>query len=146
MIRACLISIVFAMTTPTVSHADTLVAARTIRAQSILTAADLKVVEGDIAGTLISVDEAIGLETRGMLYTGRPIRMSDVGPPALIERNSIVPLYFKQGALTISADARSLSRAGVGDAVRVMNLSSKTIVTGIVGPNGGVYVGRLTSQ
>ncbi|WP_417258436.1 flagellar basal body P-ring formation chaperone FlgA [Celeribacter sp.] len=146
MIRVCLISIVFAMTTPTNSHADTLVAARTIRAQSILTAADLKVVEGDIAGTLISVDEAIGLETRGMLYAGRPIRMSDVGPPALIERNSIVPLYFKQGALTISADARSLSRAGVGDAVRVMNLSSKTIVTGIVGPNGGVYVGRLTSQ
>ncbi|WP_417242198.1 flagellar basal body P-ring formation chaperone FlgA [Celeribacter sp.] len=146
MIRAGIITIAAALIAPNVAQSDTLVATRTIRAQSILMAEDLKVVEGDVAGTLISVDEAVGLEARGMLYAGRPIRMSDVGPPALVERNSIVPLYFTQGSLTISADARSLSRAGVGDTVRVMNLSSKTIVTGIVGPNGGVHVGRLTSQ
>ncbi|MEN8837645.1 MAG: flagellar basal body P-ring formation chaperone FlgA [Celeribacter marinus] len=146
MIRFAIIALVAALALPAGAHADTLVAARNIRAQTLLSADDLKVVAGDIAGTLISVEEAVGLEAKGMLYAGRPIRITDVGAPALIERNAIVPLYFTQGSLTISADARSLSRAGIGDTVRVMNLSSKTIVTGIVGPNGAVHVGRLTTQ
>ncbi|WP_439104398.1 flagellar basal body P-ring formation chaperone FlgA [Celeribacter marinus] len=146
MIRFAIIALVATLALPASAHADTLVAARNIRAQTLLSADDLKVVGGDIAGTLISVEEAVGLEAKGMLYAGRPIRITDVGAPALIERNAIVPLHFTQGSLTISADARSLSRAGIGDTVRVMNLSSKTIVTGIVGPNGAVHVGRLTTQ
>lgn len=128
---------------PCFSFADTIVAARTIRAQTILTSSDMALVTGDIPGSLISQDEGIGLEARVVLYSGRPIMAGDIGPAAIIERNQIVKLVFSTGTLSISADARALGRAGPGDLLRVMNLTSKSTVSGIVGPNGSVYVGEL---
>ena len=95
--------------------AETLVASRTIRAQAIITAADLSVIEKTIPGALAIPEEALGFEARVVLYPGRPIRPEDIGPPAIVERNQIVTLYYRSGALTIAADARSLGRGGVGD-------------------------------
>lgn len=121
--------------------AETLVAARTIRSQAILTDSDLTVIAETIPGALQFPDEAIGLETRVVLYAGRAIRPGDIGPPAIIERNQIVTLVFRRGALTIAAEARALGRGGIGDALRVMNLSSRSTVTGIVQSDGTLLVG-----
>jgi flagella basal body P-ring formation protein FlgA len=123
--------------------AETVIAARTIRAQTLLAPSDLQVVQGDVPGTLIAMDEAVGLEARVVLYSGRPIMAGDVGPAAIIERNQIVKLIYTVGTLSISADARALARAGPGDMLRVMNLTSKSTVSGIVAPNGSVYVSGL---
>jgi flagella basal body P-ring formation protein FlgA len=123
--------------------AETIVAARTIRAQTILTSSDMTLIQGDVPGGLISPEEAIGLEARVVLYSGRPIMAGDIGPAAIIERNQIVKLIYATGTLSISADARALGRAGPGDLLRVMNLTSKSTVSGIVGSNGSVYVGEL---
>ncbi len=119
---------------------DTIVAARTIRAQSILTVQDLVIKRGDVPGTASTLEQVVGLETRVALYAGRPVRVADIGPPAVIERNQIVPLIFEQNGLRISTEGRSLSRAGLDEAVRVMNLSSRTTVTGRVQANGRVLV------
>jgi flagella basal body P-ring formation protein FlgA len=125
--------------------AETLVAARTIRSQSLLTAADLVVVSSETEGAYTDVNDLIGLEARVVLYEGRPIAASDVGPAAVIERNQIVTLVFRQGPLTIAAEGRSMSRAGVGDQVRVMNLASRSIIGGQVQEDGTVLVsGTLT--
>ncbi len=121
--------------------AETLVAARTIRSQAILTPADLAVIERTVPGTLAHADEAVGLETRVVLYAGRPIRHGDVGPPAIVERNQIVTLVYSRGPLTIAAEARALGRAGAGDILRVMNLASRTTVSGVVHADGTVRVG-----
>ncbi|MEM5476665.1 flagellar basal body P-ring formation chaperone FlgA [Pacificibacter sp. AS14] len=123
--------------------AETIVAARTIRAQTLLAPSDLNVVQGDVPGALISLSEAVGLEARVVLYSGRPIMAGDVGPAAIIERNQIVKLFYTVGTLSISADARALARAGPGDMLRVMNLTSKSTVSGIVAPDGSVYVSGL---
>lgn len=121
--------------------AETLVATRNLRAQTILSAADLAVVDRQIPGMLHSVESAVGLETRVSLYAGRPIRPEDVGPPAIIDRNQIVTLIYRRGSLLIATEARALDRAGEGDLLRVMNLSSRSTVTGIVKPDGSVTVG-----
>ncbi|RAP41627.1 flagella basal body P-ring formation protein FlgA [Rhodovulum viride] len=126
---------------PVPAGADILVATRSVRGQTILGPGDVAVIEGDVAGTLIAPEEAIGQEARVNLYAGRPIRVTDVGPPAIIERNQIVTLRFQSGGLVIAADARALDRAGVGDALRVMNLASRNTVTGFVAPDGSVVVG-----
>lgn len=123
--------------------AETIVATRTIRAQTLLAPSDLQAVQGDVPGALITIDEAVGLEARVVLYSGRPIMAGDVGPAAIIERNQIVKLIYAVGTLSISADARALARAGPGDMLRVMNLTSKSTVSGIVAPNGSVYVSGL---
>jgi len=121
--------------------ADTLVATRTIRAQTVLGPADLGMLPGTASGTLTAPDQALGKEARVTLYAGRPIRPGDIGPPAIVERNQIVPMAYTVGALAILTEGRALARAGVGDTIRVMNLSSRSTVTGRVGPDGTVFVG-----
>ncbi|MHC0051968.1 flagellar basal body P-ring formation chaperone FlgA [Actibacterium sp. D379-3] len=121
--------------------ADTLVAARTVRSQAILGPGDLALAAGTVPGALTRPEQALGQEARIILYAGRPIRPGDIGPPAVIERNQIVTLHYRSGPLTIAAEARALDRAGVGDAIRVMNLASRSTVTGRVTDRGDVVVG-----
>ena len=121
--------------------AETLVAARTVRSQAILSPSDVDVIAKTIPGSLTHPDEVIGMEARVVLYAGRPIRPGDIGPPAIVEHNQIVTLLYRRGGLTLAAEARALGRAGAGDMVRVMNLASRNTVTGLVQMDGSVTVG-----
>ena len=120
--------------------ADMVVAARTIRAQSMITDQDITVRDGDTPGVAARPADLVGKEARVALYAGRPIRLGDVGAPALVERNQIVTLVFDHGGLFILAEGRSLSRAGAGEPVRAMNLASRNTVSGRVGKDGRVHV------
>ena len=120
--------------------ADTVVATRTIRPQSVLTLADLALQEGDMPGAFDRPEALIGQETRVVLYAGRPVLPEDVGPPAIVERNQIVTLAYVSSGLSIRIDGRSLARAGVGETVRVMNLQSRATVSGRVREDGSVLV------
>nr|WP_199743749.1 flagellar basal body P-ring formation chaperone FlgA [Pseudorhodobacter sp. E13] len=121
--------------------AESLIATRVIRAQTVLSAADVTLVDAAIAGALAEPGAAIGQEARVTLYPGRAIRPADIGPPALLERNQIVTLVYTAGGLGITTEGRALDRAGLGETVRVMNLSSRTIVAGRVAPDGAIHVG-----
>ncbi|MFK7939521.1 MAG: flagellar basal body P-ring formation chaperone FlgA [Roseovarius sp.] len=122
--------------------ADTVFAARTIRAQSILTAQDLILKNVNVPGAIADPSAIIGQEARVALYADRPIRLGDVGPPALVDRNQIVPLVFATDGLMITTEGRSMARAGVGEHIRVMNLSSRNTVMGLVMADGRVLVSR----
>ncbi|TPE52499.1 flagellar basal body P-ring formation chaperone FlgA [Amaricoccus solimangrovi] len=124
------------------ARAGTVVPARPIRGQSILTAGDLTLSDADTPGALSSIEEAVGKEAKVTLYTGRPILVNQIGEPALVERNQLVRMTYADGRLSITAEGRALDRAGVGEEVRVMNLTSRQVVTGQVTPRGGVMVAR----
>jgi flagella basal body P-ring formation protein FlgA len=121
--------------------ADSLVATRTIRAQSLIGPDDLALVAADLPGALSDPAAAIGLEARVAIYAGKPVRAGDIGPPTLVERNQVVPLIYLSGGLAISTEGRSLARGSEGDVIRIMNLGSRTTVSGRIGPDGAVYVG-----
>lgn len=121
--------------------AESLVATRTIRAQTVIGPEDLALVDAALPGALDDPALAIGLEARVAIYAGRPIRSQDLGAPALIDRNQLVQLVFLSGGLAISAEGRALDRGAEGDVVRAMNLGSRTTVQGRVGPDGTIYVG-----
>lgn len=123
------------------ASAETLVPTRTIRAQDIIAQEDLTVIARNTPGALSDPLEAIGLEARTTLYANRPIRPGDLGAPAVIDRNQIVPLNYLTGGLSILTEGRALSRGGVGDVIRVMNLSSRTTVSGRIAADGSVHVG-----
>ncbi len=131
-------------TTGVAALAETLVATRTIRSKSVVTAADLDQLPEVIPGALSDPADAIGMEARVTIYAGRPIRDGDLGRPALVERNEIVALVFRTGSLTITSEGRALGRAGAGEMVKVMNLSSRITVAGHVAEDGSVHVGHLT--
>ncbi|MEO0370904.1 MAG: flagellar basal body P-ring formation chaperone FlgA [Pseudomonadota bacterium] len=117
-------------------------ATRTIRAQSVIMPGDLTMAEGEFPGVAEEVAQVVGQEARVAIYAGRPVRLSDIGPPAVIERNQLVPLVFQKNGLQIRAEGRSLSRAAPGDRVRVMNLSSRQTISGRVAPDGTVFVAK----
>ncbi len=122
--------------------AQTVVANRAIRSKTVLSAADVSVIGTSTPGAYSSVAEIVGLEARVNIYAGRPVREGELGPPAVVERNSLVTLRYGRGALLIETDGKALERGGIGDVMRVMNLSSRTTVTGVVTAPGVVEVSR----
>ncbi len=123
------------------AFADSLVATRTIRAQSVIGPDDLTLVDAEVPGAATDLAEALGLEARVAIYAGKPVRLSDLGAPALIDRNQVVTLVYLAGGLTISTEGRAMGRGAEGDVIRVINLASRSTVSGRVGPGGVVYVG-----
>lgn len=122
--------------------ADTLTAARVVRANAVIEPGDFTVADLSVPGALTSEVDITGLEARVTLYPGRPIMPAHVGPAAVVTRNQTVTLVYRQGGLSISTEGRALSRGGTGDTVRVMNLSSRNTVAGQVRADGAVEVTR----
>lgn len=122
------------------ASAETVVATRTLRPNTLIQPGDVVTVAATVEGALRDPAEAIGQEARVTIYAGRPVRAADLAPPALVERNQIVTLAFQSGPLSIRTEGRALGRAARGEVVRVMNLSSRTVVSGRVEAPGLVTV------
>ena len=121
--------------------ADVVLAGRTLRAGSLIAPSDIVLLSDPAQpGTASHPDEAIGQEARVTLYSGRPIPLASLGPPALVERNALVTLEFLRGGLEIRVDGRALGRGAEGDEIRIMNLASRTTVSGFVAGPGLVRV------
>jgi len=121
---------------------ESLVAARTIPARSIVMPEDVMVRDVETIGGISDPSEAVGKEARVALYAGRPIRAADLVAPAVVERNQIVMLVYQRGSISISTEGRALDRAGPGDRIRVMNLSSRTTVNAQIDASGTAYVAQ----
>lgn len=130
-----------ALLVATPAPADVLVAARTLRAGTLVEAGDFILLSDPAPlGAAQSPDEAVGLEARVTLYARRPIPVASLGPPALVERNQLVTLVFQAGGLEIRADGRALGRGAEGETVRIMNLASRSTVSGTIAGPGLVSV------
>lgn len=124
------------------ASADTVMPTRTLRPGTLITAADVALRDGTTPGMFDRMSDVIGQEARIALYAGRPIPFEAIGAPAVVNRNQIVPLFFNTAGLLISTEGRALERGGVGDRVRVMNLSSRATLFGFVQEDGSVKVTR----
>lgn len=127
------------MTTPAL--AESVVATRTLRPNTVIGPDDLTIVDAKLPGALTDPAQALGLETRVAIYAGRPVILADLGAPTLVQRNQVVSLIYQAGGLAILTEGRALARGSEGQTVRVINLASRTTVSGRIGPDGAVYVG-----
>jgi len=134
-----ILALLIALTAQT-AWAEILVPLRTIRAKEIILATDLTFKPVYVAGALSDANEVVGMEARVPLYPGRPMRPSDIGPPAIVDRNDLVTLAFRRNGLTIMAEGRALGRGSEGEWIKVMNLASRSTVTGRVNADGSVEV------
>lgn len=127
---------------PWPAWADGLVATRLIRPTDVVQAGDVALQRGTTApGVAQDPAQVIGLEARVAIYPGRPVRLADLGPAAVIERNETVVMIYRHGGLTILSEGRALGRAALGESVTVMNGSSRQSVQGRVINFGQVEVG-----
>lgn len=122
------------------AQADTVVATRTIRAQEIVTAAHVRLDATSVPGAYEAVEDVLGQEARIAIYPGRPILQGTLTAPALVQHNQLVELVFDKKGLRISTEGRALGRGGVGERIRVMNLSSRTVLFGTVQPDATISV------
>lgn len=121
-------------------NAEIIVPTRTIRAKEIIAGEDLMIKNADVAGAVSNPIGLVGQEARITLYPGRPIRVGDVGPAAIVSRNDVVTLIFVQGGLRIATEGRSLGRGAAGETVRAMNMASRMTVTGKILTDGSIEV------
>lgn len=122
------------------AQAEAVVALKTIRANTVLTAQDVSIDPQLPSYGVDKIEDVVGMETRVVLYAGRPIRPENLQQPALVERNQIVPLVFDNGGLEISTHGRALDRGAEGEIIRVMNISSRKTLFGTVRPDGSIDV------
>ncbi len=120
--------------------AEILVPTRTIRPREVISAQDLAYKNVEVLGALRDPERVIGQEARVALYAGRPLHAGDISPPAIVERNDLVSVTFHRGGLKISTEGRALGRGAKGETVRVMNLSSRTTISGRIQADGSVEV------
>lgn len=121
---------VIAVFTAVPAVADSVVATRVLRPGTLIAPQDVKISK-DVRGGFTDISEVVGYETAYALYPDRPIQPDALRSPSLVDRNALVQLLYQSRGLIITAEGRSLGRAGRGERVRVMNLGSKRIVYGI---------------
>ncbi|WP_372801884.1 flagellar basal body P-ring formation chaperone FlgA [Paracoccus seriniphilus] len=125
---------------PLTGQAAVLAAARTLQAGTIITASDLRAIDGKSAG-LSDPASAIGKQARVTIYEGRPIHANLLQSPRIVRRNQTVQVIFQRGALQVRAQARALSDGGEGDVIRVMNTDSRKVISALVQPDGSLLAG-----
>lgn len=134
--------LLFALCIGAQAAAETVVATQTIRPQQIITEADVRLDKAVVPGAHADTQDVIGQEAKVAIYPGRPVMVSAVGTPALIERNAIVELVYRRGGLVIVTEGRALARAAAGERIRVQNLASRTTLFGTVTPSGKIEVNQ----
>lgn len=128
----------FLVSTPCL--AQVVVPTRTVRADAIITEMDVMIGNVSAADGFDRLRDVIGQEARVVLYAGRPIMLDQIGPPAIVDRNQIVSLFFEGRGLRIATEGRALERGGVGDTIRVMNLASRATLFGQVQQDGTIQI------
>ena len=88
-----------------------------------------------------TLPELDGKVAKRTLLTGRYIPVSSLREAYLVEKGTAVEVMFVSGALTISASAVTLEPGSAGDMVKVRNVDSGKILSGIVMADGSIRVG-----
>jgi len=97
------------------------------------------------AGTVTSMNQLDGMETRRVLRAGQPVRADDVRKPILVTKGQTITMTFAAPGLTLTATGRAMSEGGMGETVTVQNPVSYRQITGVVTGAGEVRAGDITS-
>lgn len=90
--------------------------------------------------TLLDMADIVGQAANRSIRAGSPISPDDLTAPLMVERQDLVTLVFRQGALALTVSARALDDGSEGQAIDVMNLQSNRVVRGMVIGDGQVQV------
>jgi flagella basal body P-ring formation protein FlgA len=86
-------------------------------------------------------DQAIGHVAARTLLPGRLISVSSMRKAWLVEPGQPVEVRFVQGALQISTTGVPLQSGSAGDLIRVRNMDTGVVFSGIVMADGSIMVG-----
>ena len=108
---------------------------------STITSSDLAYqLAGDntMSGTVTSINDLVGLETRRVLHAGESVRLEDVRHPVLVTKGSTVTMTFEAPGITLTAIGRAMTEGGMGETVTVQNPASFRQISAVVVGSGQV--------
>lgn len=105
---------------------------RQVRNGEIISEADVDTMEFPIAVTrsdeVTDVKQLIGMGPRTAISPHRPIHASEIMPPALVHKNSVVTMRWSGGGMEITTNGQAMNDGAKDDTVDVKNLTSKNVV------------------
>ncbi|MAY89033.1 MAG: flagella basal body P-ring formation protein FlgA [Pseudooceanicola sp.] len=119
---------------------------RRVMPGEILQAHDLQMIDLPYARLSVFAEtemtNLVGKQVRRILTQGRPVMMQSVIEPLVITRGDKVSIRYDDGRLALSAPGRALDDGHRGQEIRIVNLVSNTLVTGIARAQGEVEIIR----
>ena len=117
---------------------------RTLAAGTVLGASDIELrlvpVRFAEASGFTRVEDLVGKALTRQSREGIMLKASDVAQPKLVTRNAEVIIYLRQGPMTLTVKGQALNDAAMGEAVSVLNLGSKRIISGKASGPGAVEI------
>jgi flagella basal body P-ring formation protein FlgA len=91
------------------------------------------------AGAPRDADQLIGKQARRPLREGAAASTRDVSGAIIIKKDDLVTVHFDEGGVSLTMQGKAMGQASVGDAVSVMNTSTKKVIQTIAsGPDQAV--------
>jgi flagella basal body P-ring formation protein FlgA len=87
-----------------------------------------------------SSDGLMGKVARRTLIAGKPIPITYVRDPQVVQRGKPVRVVFMEGGLIISSMAVPLQAGGVGDVLSLRNVDSGAVIKGVVEADGSIRI------
>jgi flagella basal body P-ring formation protein FlgA len=87
-----------------------------------------------------SPGDAVGKVARRTLIAGKPIPLTYLRDPQVVQQGKTVRMVYVEGPLTISALAIALQSGGVGDLIALRNVDSGSTIRGIAEADGTVRI------
>lgn len=107
--------------------------AHNIERGKVLTAADLTtttITEAQLTNNVLADDDAIvGRIAQQDLRAGQMIHGFNIARPIAIERGKVVTIVYAMPMMNLTAQGIARDQGGIGDAIRVTNSKSNTVVT-----------------
>lgn len=114
------------------AYQQMIVAARNIAVHEEITADNVREERrevGKIAGYITDMDKVIGLTAKRPMAAGTPLTEVLLERPLMVTRGATVTILVQVGDMIVSAGGQALQAGREGELIRVLNVTTKRIVT-----------------
>lgn len=127
-----------------IAMADVPVMTRAVGTGEVIQAGDVTIqrLRADQAGRsyVIDPDRIIGKTARRTLLAGQPVRPGDLNATMMVQKNAPITVNVVSGAMALAMQGKALDDGALGDMVRVLNIRSNKVLSGIVSAPSTVTV------
>ncbi len=117
---------------------------------AVLTEADIKIERVAVkrmgANVVTRMEGAVGMQTKRALRPGQPLRSTDLAPPTMIEKGTLVTMVFAIPGVKLTNVGRALESGSIGDIIDVINPRSRRTVMARVVSRNQVSVDIISTQ
>lgn len=96
--------------------------------------------------TITDPDQAVGMAARNAINLGRPLHISELTKPELVQRNESVTIVYQAPGLMLAVRGKAGDSGAEGDMIDVVNLQSNRTVRATIIGRGQVAVTPMTAR